>query len=847
MSHPVTRPSIPDVPSLLGRLLVLLLPLILSARPALSDQTSDPNAPAFAGAVVVPLDDSFLDVAAIDGTTQFTMTAGGVPFTFSSTQPFTFIGVGQGGGPPLVLTNAGAIQVTPGAPVEALGFEILSNEGPSTGVFVGASGNETFVYPFLVPAFGGAFGIGDIGSATLTPLPLATWDAMRFVPSPSASCQADTDCPTGELCSLSTNTCVAGTSCTSDLDCSSGELCSATQQVCVAAGSSCSVSSDCAVGEYCSVTNDACVPGVACASAADCGAGEFCSATQQVCLPGTAPCVLTSDCPSGQLCSVADNVCVEGSPCSFNVDCGPGTVCSATNDVCVPGGSTCQLNGDCPSGELCSTADQVCVPGAACGSDADCGSGTFCSASSGVCVPGSDTCFVSSDCAAGELCSIADNRCVPGFGCGSDADCAAGTFCSSNGVCAPGTTACSGDGDCLSGELCSIADDVCVPGSACVDDSDCGNGTTCSASNGVCVSQGLPCSADNDCAAYLQVCADAGVCEDGAFATGLDTFQLQFLTPDGGPPTLDEEFGVQIEIPIEAGEVQYSGVSLTLSDPFQLELLPESYPLLGQIGVEIEGVPVQTVDVRVLDPDAGSVYLDLDGSLAFEVGEPVALVRSGSVLIDFNLPAGGDYDPERHFIPADGSVTVTLEPILSIAEPSHPSVRVVVTSVDPDTGGPNDAQGVFPRIALRDFEVDVDLAIDIRPLLRLNVVNPKSRGVIPVAILSGGGFRASEHFDPTTARFGPEGARAILKHGFERDVDRDGDYDLVLVFRTRETGIQCGETTAILTAETFEGEAFEGSDSIRTVGCKGHGKPKPHRYWWRDLLRRWPWWHPRGK
>jgi hypothetical protein len=52
------------------------------------------------------------------------------------------------------------------------------------------------------------------------------------------------------------------------------------------------------------------------------------------------------------------------------------------------------------------------------------------------------------------------------------------------------------------------------------------------------------------------------------------------------------------------------------------------------------------------------------------------------------------------------------------------------------------------------------------------------------------------------------------------DVDGDGDIDMILHFKTQETGIQCGDTSASLTGETLDDQMIQGSDSIKTAGCK---------------------------
>ncbi len=112
----------------------------------------------------------------------------------------------------------------------------------------------------------------------------------------------------------------------------------------------------------------------------------------------------------------------------------------------------------------------------------------------------------------------------------------------------------------------------------------------------------------------------------------------------------------------------------------------------------------------------------------------------------------------------------------------------------------------------------VPVAIDIKPGSYPNSINPKSKGVIPVAILTDQDFDATT-VDVSTVVFGLAGAQP--KHnGHIEDVDGDGDDDLMLHFKTQDTGIQCGDTEATLSGVTFGSQAIEGSDFINTVECK---------------------------
>jgi hypothetical protein len=122
-------------------------------------------------------------------------------------------------------------------------------------------------------------------------------------------------------------------------------------------------------------------------------------------------------------------------------------------------------------------------------------------------------------------------------------------------------------------------------------------------------------------------------------------------------------------------------------------------------------------------------------------------------------------------------------------------------------------------ILINNAGVEIAVKLDIKPHSFPNNINPKSRGVIPVAILTTDTFDATT-VDSTTVRLGASGTEAAPVHAALKDVNTDGDTDLILHFRTQDTGIVCGDTSAFLTGETVSGQTIAGSDSIRPVGCK---------------------------
>jgi hypothetical protein len=106
--------------------------------------------------------------------------------------------------------------------------------------------------------------------------------------------------------------------------------------------------------------------------------------------------------------------------------------------------------------------------------------------------------------------------------------------------------------------------------------------------------------------------------------------------------------------------------------------------------------------------------------------------------------------------------------------------------------------------------------LDIKPGSDPNSIDPFSRGVIPVAILTTEDFDALT-VDADSVLFGPNEAEKAHKRAHVEDVDDDGDLDLVLHFRTQDTGIAPGDTEACVTGQTYDGVPIEGCDSVRTV------------------------------
>jgi N-acetylneuraminic acid mutarotase len=120
------------------------------------------------------------------------------------------------------------------------------------------------------------------------------------------------------------------------------------------------------------------------------------------------------------------------------------------------------------------------------------------------------------------------------------------------------------------------------------------------------------------------------------------------------------------------------------------------------------------------------------------------------------------------------------------------------------------------------FSPFLAVAIDIKPGDPNNVVNLRSGGTVPVAILGSAAFDPTT-VDPATVTLAgaPVATRANgVPMTSVADVNADGYLDLLLHFRTQSLQLTSASTQAVLYGETFSGQRIRGADSVRILASE---------------------------
>lgn len=203
--------------------------------------------------------------------------------------------------------------------------------------------------------------------------------------------------------------------------------------------------------------------------------------------------------------------------------------------------------------------------------------------------------------------------------------------------------------------------------------------------------------------------------------------------------------------------------------------------------------------VHYMDAYDGS-FVNIYGGIADKSG--IAVFNGSTVTVYGTgfIVNNGKIDPSGNFFTVDGIGT------LQVTYADGTTISLLVFSsnvpiylVDTSGGGPMEVQ------------------IDIKPGSDQNSINLKSKGVVPVAVLTTDDFDFdAATIDPATIEF----AGAAPVRWKLTDVDDDGDDDMILHFRTQELDLDQDSTEATLTAHLLTQEIVFGTDEVRIVPSK---------------------------
>jgi hypothetical protein len=140
-----------------------------------------------------------------------------------------------------------------------------------------------------------------------------------------------------------------------------------------------------------------------------------------------------------------------------------------------------------------------------------------------------------------------------------------------------------------------------------------------------------------------------------------------------------------------------------------------------------------------------------------------------------------------------------------------------LSQVDPHTNTLTFWTQQFGVFGFTGSPVPTHVLIDIRPGELPNVINPASKGLIPVGLITTDSLHAIM-VDPLSVRLGPGGAAEVHGTGHFEDVNGDGRSDMLLHFGTQESAIPAHATAACLTGTTSHRWTFQGCDSVQIAG-----------------------------
>ncbi len=199
--------------------------------------------------------------------------------------------------------------------------------------------------------------------------------------------------------------------------------------------------------------------------------------------------------------------------------------------------------------------------------------------------------------------------------------------------------------------------------------------------------------------------------------------------------------------------------------------------------------------IAVFDADTGRLLRMNDDAWPIDAGSGASL---DSRVDNFAVPATGRYvvgvsSYPRYF--RDGGVTYAGRAVSG-------DYDLVVTGVSPEEAS------------------SLSIVIDIKPGSgEYSPINPKSKGKVPVALITSGDFDATQ-VDPTSVTFGATGTEASATKCRTQDVDSDGNLDMLCHFNNQDAKFTYESLEGIVMGNLTEdagGTAFEGRGLLKVV------------------------------
>lgn len=255
-----------------------------------------------------------------------------------------------------------------------------------------------------------------------------------------------------------------------------------------------------------------------------------------------------------------------------------------------------------------------------------------------------------------------------------------------------------------------------------------------------------------------------------------------------------------------------------LANDLQVVVIENKAPKPGKSWVVVAHSPVELL---ITDPDGNKTGYDpATKSFLQDISESSYGLQKG--LID------------------DENVMVTQDEVKyfgqNILEDGKYTIQVIGIGIGPYTldfgvaSGPDDSflqsiSGIAVEGQIDTFQVNASsgnslvisrkVKVDVKPNNENNILNFKSKGVIPVAILSTATFDAA-NVNPFSIRFNNNEIDVFNRSNIE-DVDGDGRLDMIFHFDTQKSGITPEEKQVCLAGKLKNGESIEGCDKIQVL------------------------------